>query len=668
MADEDQAIKIVVEVVDKFSKPLRDLQNQLSDMGKGGDKIGRATTQFEALRKSVSATAESIKGLLVPSLNAIGISVLGVGAAFGAMTLGLRNFAQGTKEMIFLSRETGITLDKLREFKAIGEAVGVAPERMASSLNEFARNMQELRAGVGDTLTTLRREGDAGVRAWAESLRGISSNAEMLKRYIEFVDKMPRVQDRERAYAAAGLPRELARSTAKEKQAVIDAMKKYSDDLTTEGLKATKEFNDALRDLGTTWEGVWAKLTNAGALQPFTDALRGWTAALISPEFQLGLKSLAEQLGEVSRNLLIIVPNMVTFARSISEMVGPIEKLVPLADVFNRLNKFFSGGWRQGGGQPGATFSERFGEWGGVQKESFKQSIREGVAEGFVDAALRLRKSVGGGARVIQAAYHTGGGYGGGGSYGGGDTAGDGGPTTLPSAGDGGPTSLPSGPQYSEFLAGRRARFAEEYRADPSLKLATAAILSLENEGAGSAVAESLMNRSDYTGQSLRYMLLGKGGRNFYGPWGSIPGRMAELRNQPARLKRLFGFIDEALAGRHRIGGFTDQGSLGDPNYWYRQGGYVDINRERFNVWGGGPGGHAGAFEYRQRIEAGLAAETRKKLDQAQSPAAKIEGNASLDINLNGFPKGTTTAFRTYGQLFGDVNLNRGNAAPEIAK
>jgi len=176
MAEEEQAIKVVLEVVDKFSKPLRDLQNQLADMGKGGEKVGRATIQFETLRKSVAGTAENIKGLLVPSLNAIGISVLGVGAAFGAMTAGLRNFAQSTKEMIFLSRETGISLEKLKEFQAVAEAAGVSQGRFAASMNQFATNMQELRAGVGGTIQGLRQYGDAGVRAFAENLRGIAAH------------------------------------------------------------------------------------------------------------------------------------------------------------------------------------------------------------------------------------------------------------------------------------------------------------------------------------------------------------------------------------------------------------------------------------------------------------------------------------------------------------
>jgi hypothetical protein len=37
----------------------------------------------------------------------------------------------------------------------------------------------------------------------------------------------------------------------------------------------------------------------------------------------------------------------------------------------------------------------------------------------------------------------------------------------------------------------------------------------------------------------------------------------------------------------------------------------------------------------------------------------KVTGDASLNINLNGFPKGTRTA-STYSGLFKEVKLNRG--------
>jgi hypothetical protein len=679
MADEDQAIKIVLEVVDKFSKPLRDLKNQLDDMGKGGEKVGRATVQFEGLRKSVADTAQNIKGLLVPSLNAIGISVLGVGAAFGAMTAGLRNFAQSTKEMVFLSRETGITVEKLREFQAMGETAGVSSSRMAASLNSFARNMQQLRAGVGPALETLRKEGDVGVRAFGESLRGVQDNAEAIERILRFIQTMPRMIDRERFLEAIGLPKDLAHSTQQELEAARESARKYIPELTGPALKSINEFNAALRDLANAWEGTWARMANAGAFKGFTDVINSWKDALTSPEVTEFFTELAKDLAEIGKNLPDIVQGIRNFITELNNLAAwhPREKLKEMFPDFWKRPQLRVPDWLKG--DPTQKTWPGEAPMPQVQKESFKQTIREGVVEGMTDAAYRFAGSAGGGGfgggegRVISAAYHPGGGgvggYYGGGRGGGGDYGG--GPAT------------PAGDLTTfEYLRNQRSDIAKQLADNPNLKNRLAALVSLENPRAGVAVAESLFNRMKYVNEgrakqglealTLEQMMYGPGGggKSFYGPIrrGAVGRRLAALMRNPEALAGYLRMIDMAAAGTNITKGFTDQGSRGDPNYWAGGTG-VNLFGERFNLWAGGPGGRAGALAFRDRQQAALQAElNRFKIDQSQAPSAKVEGGANLNINLNGFPKGTTTAFNTYGQIFGDVNLNRGNAAPEVAQ
>src|SRR6185312_7693537 len=54
----------------------------------------------------------------------------------------------------------------------------------------------------------------------------------------------------------------------------------------------------------------------------------------------------------------------------------------------------------------------------------------------------------------------------------------------------------------SEYLKARRKRVMDELNANPDLKKRVAAIIDLENPKAGTAVAESLFNRMDYSGRS----------------------------------------------------------------------------------------------------------------------------------------------------------------------
>jgi hypothetical protein len=207
------------------------------------------------------------------------------------------------------------------------------------------------------------------------------------------------------------------------------------------------------------------------------------------------------------------------------------------------------------------------------------------------------------------------------------------------------------------------------------------------------AVVESLMNRMAMTGGSIR------GGLHsgFYGPInrGALPGAMAGLARNPKQKAAMDAAIDRVLAGSNILEGATDQGMPSDPNGRW-QGGRKIIGGEVFNDWGGGPGGHAGAARFREAqqaqvlksmtaahkntfIAAARAARSRMpRGDQASSSdihadllgsarragmlggqAQKVTGEASLRVDLNGFPRGTRTSSSASG-MFKEVSLNRG--------
>jgi hypothetical protein len=89
--------------------------------------------------------------------------------------------------------------------------------------------------------------------------------------------------------------------------------------------------------------------------------------------------------------------------------------------------------------------------------------------------------------------------------------------------------------------------------------------------------------------------------------------------------------IDEAAAGSNLTLGATDQGSAGDPNY-YKGGTGVNINRERFNDWGGFKGVENSrrwreaqqTQVHRSASEAAAAAAAASAADTEKSRAAAI--------------------------------------------
>ncbi|MCK1489734.1 phage tail tape measure protein [Bradyrhizobium sp. 180] len=175
----------------------------------------------------------------------------------------------------------------------------------------------------------------------------------------------------------------------------------------------------------------------------------------------------------------------------------------------------------------------------------------------------------------------------------------------------------------SAFLAARRARFAEELKNDPNLRLHLAAIQATEGASRGGTI-ESLMNRADMQGKTLRQMLgfsangvrsVGKDGKynSFYGPIrrGEIYGAIERLKRNPREFANYDAWTQKALAGNHAIGGYTDQGLATDPNGSARTGikGFKISPKDgnEFTDWVG-PGssygkGRQGAINYRKFIE-----------------------------------------------------------------
>lgn len=210
----------------------------------------------------------------------------------------------------------------------------------------------------------------------------------------------------------------------------------------------------------------------------------------------------------------------------------------------------------------------------------------------------------------------------------------------------------------SEFMAARRARFAEEAK-DPKVRERLMAMMS--SEGTPQQSLESLANRMDYSGRTLSAGL----SPAFYGPMrnGIFEQHLAKIRSDPKLREKYDRMIDNVLVkGSNELGGRTDQGMPSDPNgmwgygtpLWKKIGGNV------FTDWGGGPGGHAGAARYRRMIEQGTAGEleARSKIDQAQAPD-KWSGGINAKVEFLNVPGGVKTSADSDGDVFKQLQISR---------
>jgi hypothetical protein len=222
----------------------------------------------------------------------------------------------------------------------------------------------------------------------------------------------------------------------------------------------------------------------------------------------------------------------------------------------------------------------------------------------------------------------------------------------------GGPDGVGAGLSGNSFLQARRAKFAEELKNDPNLRMHLAAMQQTEGASKGGTI-ESLMNRADMQGKTMRQMLgYSADGqinpKSFYGPIrrGELGPAIRRLQNNPAEFAKYDAWTNKALAGGHAIGGYTDQGLATDPNGSARTGiaGFKISPRDgnEFTDWVG-PGsawgkGRAGAMNYRKFIEQGIAGgvegpvggsvPTPAQAVQGVPPA--IRGDASLGLQGGG--------------------------------
>ena len=143
----------------------------------------------------------------------------------------------------------------------------------------------------------------------------------------------------------------------------------------------------------------------------------------------------------------------------------------------------------------------------------------------------------------------------------------------------------------SAYLKASRQWIADELSGDPQLRRYLGGTIAHEqNPGPErQRVFESLANRLNMLREhgepnlTLREYLSRTGRNQFYGP--IRRGQITEGLQSQAQAQNVDRDIDAVLGGSNLVRGFTDQGSLGDPNY--HRGEYIDTpGGESYNDFG----------------------------------------------------------------------------------
>jgi hypothetical protein len=210
---QDETLRLAAEVVDKYSPVLRKMQRSLqeltdftkksNDQGKRGTKEHRE--EIGKLDKAFLKVNESVKSSVMPTIAALGITTLSAGAAVATLKDTLLGFASGTRELTYLSRETGLAVQNLREFDALGRRLNIPAPAMHKAFEQFAQKMHDIRRMVPSALNELRYGADANLN---NLIRGMATKPteEALSRIIGALDQIHDKTEKRQYLRLLGLP------------------------------------------------------------------------------------------------------------------------------------------------------------------------------------------------------------------------------------------------------------------------------------------------------------------------------------------------------------------------------------------------------------------------------------------------------------------------------
>src|SRR4051812_34196543 len=99
----DEALRMQAEVVDKFTAPLRALQNQLRGI-QSGPGIKGLKADFDAAATAARNVGTVVGTVVTPAITAVGVAGVGLAGALAGVAASLRGFSTETAQLSLMSR------------------------------------------------------------------------------------------------------------------------------------------------------------------------------------------------------------------------------------------------------------------------------------------------------------------------------------------------------------------------------------------------------------------------------------------------------------------------------------------------------------------------------------------------------------------------------------
>jgi hypothetical protein len=317
-------LSLVAQIVNKFSAPLRDMSRDLTVFDEKGRKVSTEgaklakfhAQQYQELTRQTKEVARTVKELLVPTMNTLGIGSISAGAALAAVTKSVIAFGESAKSLAILRQETGLTISQLRQFHGIAEIIGTTNQALDQGFKS-AKAVQDLwqnwhTGPIQDWAAKLRNMPGMDSKS-AQKLRDFAESMRVFKgTFQEYTDAVLTMADsimndpQRRAFLSTfGFDPDLANTTSAERKKLLADAKSDMHDYSESQIKAGKDVHESWVRLKNTMEdfaGHFGAMM-APKFKAAADAIREYVKAYNPEEFDKGATKLINGTSRLAHEL-----------------------------------------------------------------------------------------------------------------------------------------------------------------------------------------------------------------------------------------------------------------------------------------------------------------------------------------------------------------------------
>lgn len=250
----DEQLRMTAEVVDKFSTPLRKLRDELKGV-KPPPGVREIENDFSRVAKAAGAAANEIRSGIGTALTGLGFGAITASGAIAGLIASIRGFSSATATLAAFSRETGLSVERLRALESLGERFQIAPDQMKAGVQQFAANLYDIRRRFGETYGWLQ----AASPKFAEQLFNSKTTDEALGRAFAFLSKIEdpikRMRTAEKLFGNAAIGRLGAEGLDKLMKQWAEVQRDLGK-LPPDAAKSAEEFERSMKSLGDTLRGI----------------------------------------------------------------------------------------------------------------------------------------------------------------------------------------------------------------------------------------------------------------------------------------------------------------------------------------------------------------------------------------------------------------------------